>query len=364
MKRSTAILLYLFLALPFCEPTKAQIHDFDSLINHNPAFKITANIISDTTDIFSSNKILDVTLESDFKNLVKRKYKDEYQEALFKIMFNDSIQVARKIKIKARGGMRKSTCSIPPLKLNFSKKNAYIKQFRDFDKMKMVLDCKRGNLYEQYLLAEYYIYKLQNIITDYSLRVRLLRVKYVDSSKKYKEATRFAFLIESIDQLAIRHNAMRIETKSIRDHNTDKKTLTDGYLFQYLIGNTDWSIPGLHNVYMIKSLDPTLQKPYVIPYDFDYAGIINTSYAVPDEQLGTESVRERVYRGVCLPDSDVLRSAERILKKKDAIYALYKNDTLLSKNIKRSSLNYLDEFFSTLESKNSFKRNVLDACRR
>ncbi len=364
MKRSTTILLYLFVLMPFCESAKAQIYDFDSLINHNAAFKKIAKIIGDTTDIFNDNKILDITLESDFKNLVKRKYKDEYQEALLKIMFNDSVRVARKIKIKPRGHMRKSTCSFPPLKLNFPKKDAHLKQFRDFDKIKMVLDCKRGNLYEQYLLSEYYVYKLQNIITDYSLRVRLIRVNYVDTGGKFKESTRFAFLIESIDQLALRKNALRIETKSIRDQQTNRKTLTDGYLFQYLIGNTDWSIPGMHNVYMIKSLDPTNLKPYVIPYDFDYAGIINTTYAVPDEQLGTESVRERVYRGVCLPDSELLKSSELILQKKDAIYALYENDTLLSKSNKRSSLNYLDEFFSILEGKNSFKRNILDSCRQ
>jgi hypothetical protein len=119
----------------------------------------------------------------------------------------------------------------------------------------------------------------------------------------------------------------------------------------------------MHNMYLIKSLDPTNQKPYVIPYDFDYAGIVNTTYAVPDEQLGTESVRERVYRGVCMPESGLLKSAEQILQKKSEIYALYEKDTLLSKATKRNTLNYLDDFFDILESERSFKRNITDACR-
>ena len=342
---------------------QSYIHDFDSLVEHSKKFESLAKIIGDTADIFNDNSILDITLESDFKNLIKRKYKDEYQEAVCKIMFNDSIRVNRNIKIKPRGNLRKNICNFPPLKLNFPKKDAYIEQLHDFDKIKMVVDCKNGNLYEQYILLEYYAYKLQNIITDYSLRVRLIRVKYVDTSGKFKEDTRLAFLIENINQLAGRMNAMRIETKSISDLQTNRKILVDSYLFQYLIGNTDWSIPAMHNMYIIKSLDPTIPLPYVIPYDFDVAGIVNATYAVPDEQLGTESVRERVYRGRCLPEAELLNSTERILQKKNEIYALFENDKLLSKTNKRNSLNYMDEFFTIFENTKSIKRNIIDACR-
>ncbi len=91
---------------------------------------------------------------------------------------------------------------------------------KEFDKMKMVLDCKRGTIYEQYLLSEYYVYKIQNIITDYSYRVRLIQVTYVDTSEKYKTATRYAFLIENKDQLGERLNAMPIDNKNVRDTPT------------------------------------------------------------------------------------------------------------------------------------------------
>jgi len=362
---SIRYLTALFLFLIALTKTNAQsnIHDFDSLVLHDQDFASLAKTIGDTTDLFNDNRILDVILESDFKNLVKRKFKDEYQEAILKIMFNDSIRVTRKIKIKPRGGMRKATCNIPPLKLNFSKKDAYIKQFEDFDKIKMVLDCKRNTLYEQYIILEYYAYKIQNIFTNYSLRVRLIRVKYIDTGGKFKETTRFAFLIENIHQLAGRRNAMRIEPSMIRDRQTNKQVLMDAYLFQYLIGNTDWSIPAMHNIYIIKSLDPTIPMTYVIPYDFDYAGLVNATYAVPDKQLGTETVRERVYRGVCLPDADLLSSAERVLTKKNEIYNLIENDTLLNKSNRRSTLNYINEFFKILENKKSFKRNIIEACR-
>ena len=260
--------------------------------------------------------------------------------------------------------MRKSTCMIPPLKLNFPKKKAFVKQMEAFDKIKMVLDCKRGDIYEQYLLLEYYAYKIQNTINDYSLRVRLMHVNYIDVSGKFKNITRYAFIIESVDQLAARQNAMRIETKSIPDNLTDVKTLIDAYLFQYLIGNTDWSIPAMHNIYLIKSKDFSYPKPYVIPFDFDYAGIVNTMYAIPDEKLGIDGVRERVYRGVCISENKVIMAKDRLLAKKQQIYTLLNNDSLLNKSNKRNTITYIDEFFTILESKNAFKRNILDSCRQ
>lgn len=343
--------------------SQSRIYDFDSLVLHSQEFATISKIIGDTTDLFNDNKILEVTLESDFKNLVKRKYKDEYQVAILRIMFNDTVQVTRKIKIKARGVMRKSTCMIPPLKLNFPKKDAYIKQLEDFDKIKMVLDCRQNSMHEQYIFLEYYAYKIQNIITDYSLRVRMMNVKYTDTGGKFKETTRYAFLIENIDQLAGRMNAVRIESKSVRDIQTDIKVLVDAYLFQYLIGNTDWSIPNLHNIYLVKSLDFDIPKPYVIPYDFDYAGLVNASYAVPDERLGIATVRERVYRGICLPDAKLFTSAEHILEKKIEINNLIEKDTLLTKVKRQSTLNYLEEFFEILESQKSFERNLIRSCR-
>jgi hypothetical protein len=204
---------------------------------------------------------------------------------------------------------------------------------------------------------------MQNIITGYSYRVRLIQVTYVDTSDKYKTATGYAFLIEPKDQLGERLNAMPIDNKNVRDNLTDIPTLANAYLFQYLIGNTDWSIPGRHNLQLIKSKEPSLPSPYVIPYDFDYAGIVNANYAIPDENLGIKSVTERVYRGVCMPEAEIKKAAKHFIDKKDQIYQLYQATDLLDKSNLRFTLNYLDEFYQIIESENGLKRNILDSCR-
>lgn len=358
----------IFLCLLFCFigniKLNAQIHDFDSLTEHNESFSRIAKAIGDTLDLFNDDKPLQVTLRSDFKNLIKQKFKDEYQEAVFTAMFNDTVQVVRNIEIKPRGNMRKQTCFFPPIKLNFPKKEAYLKQIENFDKLKLVLDCKRGDTYEQYLLSEYYAYKLQNILCEYSLRVRLLHVTYIDNSGKYKDITRYAFLIESINQLAERTNMVRVETAgTIRDLRTNLNVLTDVYLFQYLIGNTDWSISGKHNMYYLKSNDLQIIEPLVVPYDFDIAGIVNANYAVPNEILEIESVRERLYRGLCLSGPQLEQARIKVVHNKEKIYSLYNQTLYLSKSNKKSTVNYINEFFSIMENDKLFKREILESCR-
>ena len=52
---------------------KGQIHDFDSLYKNNKDFKKSFRASSDSKGIFDSEEILKITIESDFKNLVKMK---------------------------------------------------------------------------------------------------------------------------------------------------------------------------------------------------------------------------------------------------------------------------------------------------
>ena len=98
--------------------------DFDSLYQNDIAFKQQINSRPDFQSLFNSNDIIKLTIESDFKNLIKRKFRGEYQPAILKYYLNDTIVARREIKIKTRGNMRRSTCYFPPLMLNFPKKEA------------------------------------------------------------------------------------------------------------------------------------------------------------------------------------------------------------------------------------------------
>ncbi|WP_020529904.1 hypothetical protein [Flexithrix dorotheae] len=357
----TIIIIFIFSATSL--KLWGQVYDFDSLYQNDEEFKESISSNKIFQSLFESDEILRITIESDFRNLIKRKFKGEYQPAVLKYFLSDSIVVTRELKIKPRGNMRRRTCYFPPITLNFPKKEVVLKQIQEFDKMKMVLDCKRGKLYEQYLLSEYYAYKIYNLVTDYSFRVRLCEITLVDSNDKMKSLKSYAFIIENMEELSERLNSLPYETQNIRDQYTEPKTLSKGYLFQYLIGNTDWSIPALHNVKLVTSKDPTKQGPSFIPYDFDYAGIVNTLYAVPDENLGIESVKERVYRGVCIEEKYILEAAESFKAVKEDIYGLYQKSPYIDKNNLSYTIRYLDEFFHIIENEGYLKRNIIDQCR-
>ena len=339
------------------------IHDFDSLYKASKQFKGFVKNIGDTLDLFNSEETLDIIIESDFKNLLKNKHQDDYQPAVIRYMINDSVRISRNIKIKPRGAFRRSTCLYPPIKLNFPKGEVRLKQLEEFDKMKMVSECKNSDTYEQYVLSEYLVYKLYNLFTEYSFRVRLLNVQYVDLGRKSKSYIRHAFIIESVDQLASRLGALEIETKQLGDQFIDRDLSTMMYLFQYLIGNTDWSVPGLHNMKLLKSFDPTVPLLWAIPYDFDYTGMVDAQYAVPHESLGIGSVRERLYMGYCRERGEIDRVLNIFSGKKDAMIDLVEDFDLLSAQNKQRTISYIEGFYRVINSEQALKRDILRVCK-
>ncbi len=346
----------------FAQHLHAQ-HDFDSLYKASKVFKEHIKATQDTLDIFNHNSVLAITLETDFRYLGRNKQKREYQDAVLTYQYNDTVVVTREIEVKARGNFRMENCSNPPLKLNFPKKKAKLKQLQEFDKMKMVVNCKGYKTYEQYVLAEYLVYKTYNILTPNSFRVRLIKVTYIDSSGKRKSSSGYAFLIEDIDQLAQRMGGVEMDRTKLSPNMMKPEAVVLNDVFQYMIGNTDWSIPALHNMKLVKLNDFSEPNPYPIPYDFDYSGIINTSYAIPHESLPIESVRERLFRGMCHSEEEYAQAFQVFTEKKDAIYQVYEEFDLLDEKFKKGMLDYLDDFYEIINNTSRVKREILDHCR-
>jgi len=356
-------LLIILLLISYHHAAHSQIYDFDSLYEHSEDFQKVFNQIKDTFDIFNSTELMEIVITSDFKLLVKNKAKGEYQPAMLETIVFDTLKITRNIKIKARGNNRRQTCFHPPIFLNFPKKEAHFKQFEDFDKLKMVDYCKPGNIYEKYLFSEYYVYKLYNILTPYSFRVRLLKVKYIDSSGKKKPRTNYAFIIENVNQLAQRMNGIYFNREKISSRDVDAEYETLMSIFQFMIGNTDWSIPVLHNIKLVKVNDIKKPLPITIPYDFDYTGIVNTIYAIPIDELGIESVTERLFRGLCRDRSEYQKVFDLFLSKKEEIMNVYTESPYMDKNQVKYALSYLKEFYRIIESNASINNYIMGECR-
>ena len=133
--------------------------------------------------------------------------------------------------------------------LNFKMKDSVGKEFAGINKLKIVPYCKIG--YEQYVLKEYLVYKLYNVLTDYSLRVRLFKITYLSSVKEKKPLTQFGFAIEPMSLFEKRTKTKELNYSNVTQRNLRPEMLDRTAIFNYMIGNTDWSVPIKHNVILL-----------------------------------------------------------------------------------------------------------------
>ena len=133
--------------------------------------------------------------------------------------------------------------------LNFSRKETPAKSlFAGQDKLKLVMPCQG----DQYVVREWMIYKVYNLVSDKSYKARLVRVELDDSQRKKKKSSPFyGILLEEDDQMAKRNKMVRVKRKMLRMNQTEQSTFLKMAVFEYLIGNTDWSVEYQQNVELI-----------------------------------------------------------------------------------------------------------------
>ena len=314
-------------------------------------------------DPFQTGRIIKISLKFDMRSFIRTKHKGEYMPAELTIYNLDPDTLIKEIQIRARGISRRSICHLPPIKLNFKDTNSDPDSLNDINSLKLVTHCKNSATYEKYVLKEYLVYRMYNLLTDSSFRVKLLQIEYVDSEDRKKPVTRYGFMIESNNQLGERLQGIGIDREGINTWDTDTYHTNLTAVFQYMIGNTDWSIPVLHNFKLVKPYSPT-SNLLAIPYDFDYSVMVNTSYAIPDEKLGTESVLIRVYRGYCLPSDEHYQSLFKVfIRKKRDMFSLIEDFDLLDEKSKEEMRDYLDEFYHIIENPLLAKREIINSCR-
>jgi hypothetical protein len=266
------------------------------------------------------------------------------------------------VDLRTRGIFRLKNCSFPPIRIDLPAKKLEGTPFAGQDKLKLVTHCQSDDSFEHKLLREYALYRVFNALTDTSFRVRLAHVTYIDSARA-DTITRYGFLIESDAELARRLGAEVLASGYVHDLTTEHSYMTLVAVFEYFIGNTDWSVPGRHNVAILRE---TGASPILlaVPYDFDFSGAVGQNYATPPPQIPIRSVRERYYRGYCQPDSLLAGALDRFRTAKDSIYAAVRAVPGLPERDVRSLLDYFDDFYSTINNRGNMQREFVGKCRR
>ena len=265
------------------------------------------------------------------------------------------------LRARTRGIWRLKSCTFPPLRFNFASKAARNTLFENLDRPKLVSYCRDDDRHEQYVLQELQLYRIYRLLTPFSHKVRLLRATYVDGASGKAQTTRYAILLEEEQSLARRVNGVLVEDKGAGPDALEPRHSAIVGVFQYLIGNTDFSIYALHNAELVR--DSTFQ---IVPvaYDFDFAGAVNAHYATTDPKLPIKRVRERVYRGYCVPEAEFAAAFALLRERRAAIYALYADEIgrLLDPGVVKSTLSYFDDFYRTIDDPRAAKRLIVDAC--
>ena len=306
--------------------------------------------------LFESEGILDITLKGDARSLFKNTKGDaEYFD--FKIGYQDDLGKEEfvPLRVRTRGHFRRelNICDFPPLLLNFAKANIVNTIFSNQDKVKLVIPC-RG---EKYVIREFYAYKLYNMLTPKSFKVRMVRLTVVDQSDTEKSFDpMMGFLIEEEEQMAERNQMGSLDKDLVQPEALSVDDFLRMAVFQYLIGNTDWSVQYRQNIKLIGSSEGG--RPIPVPYDFDHAGIVKAPYANPAPELKLASVTDRRYRGYCLEEMEKFENTfKEYLDQRDAIYSLYSESKFLDEKSIKTSIKYLDSFYSTITTP---KRAKLD----
>jgi len=314
-------------------------------------------------DLFSEEEPLNLTLKFDVQAYKKTRHQDVNHEAEMTIVGSDDFQGSNSVQVKARGTIRRKICNLPPISLNIGNSEIKADSLQDVFRINMVVPCKNAAKYGPYVLREYMVYKIYNIITPLTYRVRLVRLTIIDTGKDNKVTKDWAFLQEPDELMTLRLNSNMIKSDALSMSSMNPKIINNLSMFQYMIGNADYSVTGRHNLKILASKEygPTGFIP--VPYDFDYSGLVNTDYAVPSETLGTTSVQERYYLGLCRPKQVHEETIQELAQFEDEIMEYIKNFEYLDEEEKVDMIEYLDSYFKESRESGFIDRKIAPTCR-
>lgn len=338
-----------------------------------PAIVIAQGSDTDVQDginrLFADDTPLIVTIEAPLTTLMEDRPTEEYLDGKFSFTGDDGTERTIDLKIRTRGNYRleKEHCDFAPIRLNFRKRQVVDTILAGQDKLKLVTHCRTGSRhFRQLVLREFLAYRILQVMTAKSYGVRLLQINYIDTEGG-KPMTKHGFVIEDDDDVAARNGMTSVRRTRLSGDDLERRQQNLVNVFQYLIGNTEYSLfnpepdkPCCHNMDFMSA---TGEPPFTpLPFDFDFAGIVNAPYAQPNPRFEHESVRTRLYRGQCTNNNLLPETLQLFTDNQDAIYGVVDELELLNSRSRRYVTSYLNSFFKHVSDPESFKTRLIDTC--
>lgn len=261
--------------------------------------------------------------------------------------------------------LKRDVCQFPPLRVRFQQTPGPGLVFSGQKQLKLVTHCRSPAAFQQHLLLEYAAYRLYNLLTPASFRARLAMIDYVSQDNR-PVASRLGFFIEEIEDVAARNGMRRAATgDSVPVSQLSSADSVRVALFQYLIGNMDWSIRAgpagercCHNSRLLVGAGRGT-KLVPAPYDFDYSGLVNAPYAVAPD--GESDVRVRRYQGYCAHNAEALAFAATMRAQRTQLVAVL-SGIPLEESVRRKAAAYLEGFFSDIADDQRIASRLFKTC--
>ncbi len=321
--------------------------------------------------LFASDEPLPLTLTADLPALERDRRSSPDRPAVLTLpALGAARESARRLdvpaEVRTRGAFRLDpvNCSFPPLRIDVDGSDADNTALEGQDDLKLVSSCRPGrDSYDELVRLEYLVYRTYELVATIALGTRWVELTLVDETGVEEVRRRGGFLIEDDEALAERLGGEVFELEEDRNLPStalEPSSALTNAIFQYMVGNPDWSDVAGHNVELVERGGAAV----VVPYDFDFTGLVDAPYAVPPEALRLSSVRERVYRGWCAHPLVTASVLARFRDAEQGVRALWADARGLSDDTRRRTISYLEEFFDDIETDERAERRFLRDCRR
>lgn len=297
-------------------------------------------------------EVIRVTLDADMTDLIEGKLEQKERVGSFSFMDSLGQKVTLPIRLETRGKTRLVRCDIPPILIYFDKPALEEQKFKDYPKLKVVVPCFQDRGARDLLYRELLVYKLYELVSDYHFRVQATKLVCLDPSTQDTTHILPAFFIESDKEFRKRTNTEELNNYNLDWSDLDPEQAQITAVFQYMISNADWKIDHQHNLKYFRNDE---DSPLVlVPYDFDFSGLVNADYAKPNPDYEQKSVRQRIYLGK--RNKYLKRAIKHFLAKETEILETIGQDPHLSIESKKDIKVFLTPFFKCLKSRRARKK--------
>ncbi len=332
-----------------------------SILPHSGQCQASADSVSIPQKTFfhlvKMDGVTEVTITANFDSIIANSRNKDYEPGKFEVKHSKKDKTVLRVKLRARGKSRRMMCEFPPLKLKFNKENLDSNGLEPFNEFKLVTHCmeEKADLNEN-ILREFLIYKLLNQLTPYSFRAGLVKITYINTGHSFKKSTHWGIIIEDAESLAFRNNCHNLAKQVINLDSLEHYQEKLNSVFQYMIGNADWSYMMARNMELIQKADG---KIVPVPYDFDYAGLVKAPYARANAALGQKTVLDRVFLGSATSHEELADILTFFLSQEAVLMETISEFKQLDLDTRLDMKDYVSQFFKLIKDEQRVENEML-----